>query len=161
MISYWGLDWKTGAARRLQPLRRDASFFSWLFKAHAKFGSSKHTPLLFGKIIGSSSNSNNRLGLAARAGVALLLRFPFPGLRGDVVVLLRGWSRAGTDTDMCSTCPTSTTLDIRTPAQQDGSPTSDDSTLRTPNHLSDVTRASFCLTTAASHGFLRSTEVAS
>ena len=44
MASYRGLEWKTGAARRLRPLRRDAAVFSWLFKAHSKFGSSKYTP---------------------------------------------------------------------------------------------------------------------
>ena len=136
------------------------SSFLCLFKAHAKLGSSKYTPLPFGRTIDSSSNSN-LLGGAAGAGVTLLLRFPFPGLRGDTVVLLPGWSRAGTDPDKYSTCPTSTTLDIRTPARQDGSPTSDDSTLRTPNHLSDVSRASLRLTTTASYAFLRSTKVAS
>ena len=88
--SYRGLDWKTGAARRLRPLRRDAAVFSWLFKAHSKFGSSKYTPLHFGRIIDSSSNWNSRLGPIAEAGVTLLFRFPFPGLRGGTVVLLQG-----------------------------------------------------------------------
>ena len=90
MSSYRGLDWKIGAARRLRPLQRDAAVFSWLFKAHSKLGSSKYTPLPFGKMIDSSSNSNNRLGLAVGAGVTLLCRFPFPVLRGDTVVLPQG-----------------------------------------------------------------------
>ena len=161
MSSYRGLDWKTGAARHLRPLRRDAAVSSWLFKAHSKFGSSKDTLLPFGRTIDSSSNWNSHLGPTAGAGVTLLFRFPFPGLRGDTVVLPQGWSRAGTDPDNYSTCPISTRLEIRTPARQDGSPTSDDSTLRTPNHLSDVSRASFRLTTTTSYAFLRSTNVAS
>ena len=90
MSKYRGLDWKTGAMRRLRPLRRDAAVFSWLFKAHSKFGSSKYTPLPFGRTTDSSSNSNRRLGPTAGAGVTLLFRFPFPGLRGDTVVLLQG-----------------------------------------------------------------------
>ena len=121
MSNYRGLDWKTGAARRLRPLRRDAAVFSWLFKAHSKFGSPKYTPLPFGRTIDSSSNSDKRSGPTAGAVVTLLVRFPFPGLRGDTVVLLQGWSRAGADPDKYSTCPTSTTLEIRTPARQDGS----------------------------------------
>ena len=84
-----GLDWKTGAARRLRSLRRDAAVFSCLFEAHSKLGSSKHTPLPFGNTIDSSSNSK-LFGVAAGAGVALLLRFPFPGLQGEMVVLLQG-----------------------------------------------------------------------
>ena len=77
-------------SRRLRPLRRDAAVFPWLFKAHSNLGSSKYTPLPFGKINDSSSNSNNRLGVAAGARVAFLLRFPFQGLRGDIIVLLQG-----------------------------------------------------------------------
>ena len=90
MSSYRGLDWKTGAARRLRPLRRDAAVFSRLFKANSKFGSSKYTPPPFGRTIDSSSNSNSRLGPTAGAGVTLLFRFPFAGLRGDTVVLPQG-----------------------------------------------------------------------
>ena len=161
MASYRGLDWKTGAARRLRPLLRDAAVFSWLFNAHSKFGSSKYTPLPFGRTTDSSSNSNSRLGPTTGAGVTLLFRFPLPGLRGEIVVLLQGWSRAGTDPDKYSICLTSTTLEILTPARPDDSPTSEDSTLRTPNHLSDVSRASFRLTTTTSYAFLRSAKVAS
>ena len=90
MSSYRGLDWKIGAERQLRPLRRDAVVFSWLFKAHSKLESSKYTSLPFGKMIDSSSNSNNRLGLAVGAGVTLLFHFPFPGLRGDTVALPQG-----------------------------------------------------------------------
>ena len=50
---------------------------------------------------------------------------------------------------------------MRTPVQQDGCPTSNDSTLRTPNHVSDVSRASFRPTTTASHALFKSTTVAS
>ena len=75
MSSYRGLDWKIGATRQLRPLRRDAAVLSWPFKGHSKLASSKNTPLPFGKMIDSSSNSNNRLGLAAGAGVTLLFRF--------------------------------------------------------------------------------------
>ena len=56
----------------------------------AELGYSKNTPLPLGKISDSSSNSNNRFGLAAGAGVTLLLRFPFPGFRGDILELLQG-----------------------------------------------------------------------
>ena len=90
MSSYRGLDWKTGAARQLRPLQRDAAVFSWPFRAHSKLGSSKYIHLPFGRTTDSSSNSNIRLGPTAGAGVTLLFRFPFPGLRGDNVVLLQG-----------------------------------------------------------------------
>ena len=50
---------------------------------------------------------------------------------------------------------------MRTPIREDGSPTSDDSTLCTTNHLSDVFLASFQLTTTASYAFFKSTTVAS
>ena len=36
------------------------------------------------------SSISNLLGVAAGAGVALLLRFPFPELRGDILALLQG-----------------------------------------------------------------------
>ena len=132
------------------------------FLKHIQSSVLRNTSHPFGRKIDSSSNSKNHLGVAAGAGVALLLRFPSPGLWGDIVVpLLQGWSRTSINSDRYSNYPTSATPDIRTPVQQDGSPTSDDSTLRTPNHLSDISRASFCLTTTASNAFFRSTKVAS
>ena len=44
MSSYRGIHWKTGAARRLRPLQREAAVFSWPFRAHSKLGSPKYTP---------------------------------------------------------------------------------------------------------------------
>ena len=44
MSSYWRLDWKTGAARRLQPLRRDAAFFLDFLKRIQNWGL-QNTPL--------------------------------------------------------------------------------------------------------------------
>ena len=101
--------------------------------------------------------------MATWAGIALLLRFSFPRLRvGIVALLLQGWSGASLDSALFpSTYPTSTTSDMRTPVRQDGSPNSDDSTLRTPNHLSGLSRASFRLTTAASYAFFTWTTVTS
>ena len=88
MASYRGLNWNTGAARRLRPLRRDVAVFSWPLNAHSKFGSSKYTPLPFGRTTDSSSNSNSRLGPTVGAGVTLLFRFPLPGLRGGAAARL-------------------------------------------------------------------------
>ena len=44
MSSYWGLDWKTGAARRLRPLRRDAAVFLDFSKRNQNWGF-QNTPL--------------------------------------------------------------------------------------------------------------------
>ena len=153
----WLEDW--GSTTTATTSTRCSSFFS-AFQSTFKSGILEINP--------SSLWQNNWLvvkfksfGCSSGAGVTLLLRFPFPGLWGDIAALLQGWSRAGTYSDRLSTRPTSATSDIRTPARQDDSPTSDDSTLRTSNHLSVVSRSSFRLTTTASYAFLRSTKVAS
>ena len=98
------------------------------------------------------------LGCSSRSGCRTSFAFSFSGASRRYFSTT---TRLISSRHRYSTCPTSTTLDIRTPVQQDGSTTSDDSTLCTPNHLSDVSRASFHLTTTASYPFLRSTKVAS
>ena len=111
--------------------------------------------------IDSSSKSNNRLGAATRAGIALFLRFPFTWLRCSTVALMQEWSGADTDSKKFSTCPSWTTSGIRTPVRQGSSSTLVHPKLSTANHLSDVSRATFRRTTTASWAFLASLIVAS
>ena len=142
-------------------LLRENTTCSCFFKATSEFGSSKKTPLLLYKTTDSSSKSNSRLGATTGTDVAILMHFLLPRLCGGTAALLQELSGAGTDSDRFSTCPTSTTSDVGIPVQKEGSPTSDDSPLRKPNHLSDVSRASFRRTTAILWAFLRSTTAAS
>ena len=149
-------NWKMSAARKL----RNVADLSWVLEANSDFGSSKWTSLPLGKTIDSSWNSNNRLGTAAGAGVALLLRFPLRRLRRGFVLLLQGRSRAGTDSRKYSTSLTSTTTFFRATVQHDVSPTSDDSLQRTSNHLSGVPREFLRRTTTAFLALFRSTKIA-
>ena len=150
------MNWKMSATRKL----RNVAGLSWVLEANSDFGSSKRTSLPLGKTIDSSSNSNNRLGRAAGAGVTLLLRFPLRRLRRGFVVLLQGRSGAGTDSRNYSTCLTSTTIFFRATVRHDVSPTSDDSLHRTSNHLSGVTREFLRRKTTAFLALFRSTKIA-
>ena len=98
MYSYWGLDWKTGATRRIRPLRREETVLSSSLREIAKLRSSKHSPRPLGSKTDLSSNSNRRL-IATGAGVTLFFRFPFAGLLTLELVLGicgRKWTDAKT-----------------------------------------------------------------
>ena len=140
--SYWYVklkgtrlkDWRTTTSTVTSA--RTSSFIL-ISQNNDELGVIKVHPRPLGNTTDSSSNSIWRLR-ASGADFSLFLRFPFPGLRGDIVVpIILGWSPASIDSDRYSTWPTPTTSDMRTPVRRDGSLTSDDSTQRTPNHLSD------------------------
>ena len=84
--------------------------------------------------------------------------FPFAGLLAPQLVL----GICGAETDCCTNSipPTLTILEIWTPRWPEDSPTTEDSTLATPNHLSGVSWASFRRTTTTSYAFFKSSTTA-
>ena len=84
-------------------------------------------------------------------GRLTLFLFPFPGLL--IAKLVLGTCIAETDCGKYSTWPTSTTFEISTACWPEDSPTAEDATLATPNHRSEVSRASFRRPTTTSYAF--------
>ena len=92
MWSYRGLDWKTGAAQWLRPLRLEETVLSSSRKTVAKLGSSKKTPRPLGSTTDSSSNSKRRL-IAGLAVVSPFFCFPFRGLFIAKLLLALVWQK--------------------------------------------------------------------
>ena len=143
---------KTGATRWLRPFRREVRVSS-VSQSNFKLRVTKRNPSSFCQY-NWFIKFKKTVRCSSRKYLLTSLALSFLGTLYWHTGATTGLFQNGTDSGGISTCPTSTTSQLRTPVQTESYSKWDDS-LWTPSHLLDVSLESYRPTTTTPHAFFK------